>query len=172
MSKKTQVEIAQNELCQMNLTEDENNPKKKPFVNNSELATQLEMEQTTVYNVRESLKFARANGINENCFVVYAWRWKENDKYTKIGTCPIGNIRMRIITTYEPIDDPLLIGVREFSNKKEAKEYENNILNIRFKSKRTRPDREWIIINETFNEVIDREFTRIGKIVERIEKVV
>ena len=50
MSKKSKIEIAQNALSQMNLTEDENNPKKKPYVNDSELASQLEMEKTTVYN--------------------------------------------------------------------------------------------------------------------------
>lgn len=162
MSKKSKVEIAQNKLCQMNLTENENNPKRKPFVNDRELATLLDMEKTTVYNTRQSLKFARANGISENCFVVYAWRWKANDKYAKIGKCPIGNLRMRLITTYEPIDVPLLIGVKEFPNKKEAGIAERSILN---NFKKTRPKRDWVIINETFNEMIDRTFTRIEKIV-------
>lgn len=165
MSKKSQVEIAQNELCQTNLTEDENNPIKKPFVNNRELATQLKMEQTTVYNVRQCLKFARANGISENCFVVYAWRWKANDKHAKIGHCPIGNLLYRIITTYEPIDDPLLIGVMEFCNKKEAGEIASDILKRLEKSRPDRNRHEWVIINETFNEIIDKEFTRIEKIV-------
>ena len=129
MSKKSKIEIAQNELSQMNLTKDENNPKKKPFISNRELAVQLKMEQTTVYNTRLSLIFARENKISENCFVVYAWRWKTKDRYAKIGKCPIGNIRMRIITTYEPIDDPLLIGVRECRNRKEAGEIERDMLN-------------------------------------------
>ena len=163
MSKISKVEIAQNKLCQMNLTEYENNPKKKPFVNDREIATQLDMEQTTIYNTRQSLKFARANGISENCFIVYAWRWKGNDKYAKIGACPIGNLIMRLITTYEPIDVPFLIGVREFPNKKEAGIVERNILN-RFK--RTRQKRSWVIITESFNEMIDQTFNRIEIIVE------
>lgn len=157
MRKKTQIEIAQNELCQMNLTKDENNPKKQPFVNDSELAAQLKMEQTTVYNTRRSLKFARANGISENCHVVYAWRWKANDRYAKIGKCPIGNLLYRIITTYEPMDDPLLIGIMECRNKKESGKIESDILN---RLKKTRPDREWVIINEEFNDIIDEAFTR------------
>ncbi len=160
---KTQAEIAQNELCQMNLTKDENNPEKKDFVSNPELANRLEInDQATVYNARHSLIFARENGINENCFIVYTWRWKTNDKYAKIGRCPIGNLRGRIITTYEPLDDPLIIGVKEFSNQHEAREYEINILNTRLR--RTRPDRDWVFIDETFNKIIDNEFIRIDKI--------
>ena len=146
----------------MNLTEDENNPQKKPYVNDSELASQLEMEKTTVYNTRQSLKFARANGISENCWVVYAWRWEANDKYAKIGKCPIGNLRMRMITTYEPIDDTLLIGVMECRNSKEAGEIETDRRNRFVKS---HPKREWVIINKEFTEMIDEEFTRIDKIV-------
>ena len=162
MSNKSKIEIAQNALSQMNLTKDENNPKKKPFANDRELAILLKMEKTTVYNTRQSLKFARANGISENCYVVYAWRWKANDRYAKIGKCPIGNLMYRMITTYEPIDDPLLIGVMECPNSKKVGEIERDILN---RLKRTRSDREWVIINEAFNEVIDEAFTRIEKIV-------
>ena len=162
MSNKSKIEIAQNELSQMNLTKDENNPKKKPFANDRELAAQLKMEKTTVYNTRRSLKFARANGISQNCYVVYAWRWKANDRYAKIGKCPIGNLMYRIITTYEPIDDPLLIGVMECRNSKEAGEIERDILN---RLEKTRSDREWVIINKEFNEMIDEAFTRIEKIV-------
>ena len=71
---------------------------------------------------------------------------------------------MRIITTYEPIDDPLLIGVRECRNRKEAGEIERDMLNT---FKKTRSNREWVIINKEFNEMIDEEFTRIEKIVEK-----
>lgn len=162
MSKINDVEIAQNELSQMNLTPDENSPKKKPFVNDNKLAAQLQIGVTTVYNTRQCLKFARANGINENCHVVYAWRWKANDKYAKIGRCPIGNLLYRTITTYEPIDDPLLIGVMECRNSKEAGEIETAKRN-RFE--KSHPKREWVIINKKFNEMIDEEFIRVEKIV-------
>ena len=163
MSKKTKVEIAQNALSQMKLTKDENSSK-KCYVNDKTLAAQLKMEKTTVYNTRRSLKFARCNEINEDCFVVYAWRWKANEKYAKIGKCPIGNLLYRLITTYEPIDNPLLIGVKEFPNKKEAGEFEREILNIKFE--RTHCKREWIYSNKKFDKMIDNEFTkRIDKII-------
>ena len=171
MSKKTKVEIAQNALSQMNLSPDEKDPKKKPFVDDRELASQLKMEKTTVYNTRRSLKFARCNKINENCWVVYAWRWKANKEHAKIGKCPIGSLLYRLITTYEPIDNPLLIGVKECCDKKEAGEIEREILNKRFE--KTHCKREWIHIkkNKKFYEMIANEFTtkRIDKIVLREE---
>ena len=169
MSKLTNIEIAQNELSQMKLSKDENISKKKCFVDDKTLAAQLKMKKTTVYNTRRSLKFARAEKINEDCYVVYAWRWKANDRYAKIGKCPIGSLLYRLITTYEPIDNPLLIGVKEFRNKKEAGEFERDILNKRFK--KTHCKREWIHIkkNKKFCEMIDNEFKRIDKIVIREE---
>ena len=168
MSKKTKVEIAQNALSQMKLTKDENSSK-KCYVNDKTLAAQLKMEKTTVYNTRRSLKFARAEKINENCWVVYAWRWNENDRHAKIGKCPIGSLLYRLITTYEPIDNPLLIGVKVCSDKKEAGEIEREILNIKFE--RTHCKREWIHIkqNKKFCKMIDNEFKRIDKIVIREE---
>lgn len=166
MSKKTKIEIAQNALSQMKLTEDENNSK-KCYVDDKTLAAQLKMEKTTVYNTRRSLKFARANRINEDCFIVYAWRWKANKKYAKIGKCPIGNLLYRIITTYEPIDNPLLIGVKECCNKKEAAEFERKMLK---KLEKTRSDREWVHIDKKFNDMIQAHFTKkICKVVKKNE---
>ena len=164
MSKLSQIEIAQRALSQMNLTPDEKTPNKKPFVNNSELAAQLKIGETTVYNTRRSLKFAREKCIHEDCHLVYAWRWDKRKGYAKIGRCPTGNLLYRIITTYEPVDKPLLIGVRECRNKKEAGEFERCILN---NFKKVQGKRDWVIIKPDFEKKIKESFKEIGEIVEK-----
>ena len=164
MSKITNVEKAQKELRQMKLTKDENISKKKCFVDDKTLAAKLKMEKTTVYNTRRSLKFAREKCINEDCHLVYAWRWDKRKEYAKIGRCPTGNLLYRIITTYEPIDNPLLIGVKEFPNQKEAGEFERYILN---NFDKPQGKRDWVIINPDFEKKIKESFKEIGEIVDK-----
>ena len=65
------------------------------------------------------------------------------------------------LETYRPTGNPYLIGVVSCRNGHEAKESEKYILN--HKCQRSHPDREWVIIDETFNEMIDEAFTRIDE---------
>lgn len=61
-----------------------------------------------------------------------------------------------MVTTYHPTDDPVLLGVMKCRSRGEAKDNEDYILNKLLE--RTRPDREWVIIDEVFNEMLDEAF--------------
>ena len=152
-------------LRNMNLTEDENNPEKDPFQSNSKIANRLgsNITSTNVATVRRNLIFARDIEVCIDNYYVYAWRWSGDKRYAKIGKSMGHSLRERLITTYHPTDNPIWIGHMKCLGKKEAQEKETSILD-RFK--RSHPKREWIIINKDFNELIDKKFTQIEKIVE------
>ena len=87
--------------------------------------------------------------------IVYAWRWSNDNTYAKIGVSKVSNLESRMATTYHPTDDPILIGVRKCRSRKEANKIEKDLL---CRLKRPRLDREWVIIDENFNWIIDEEF--------------
>ena len=60
-----------------------------------------------------------------------------------------------MVTTYQPIDDPVPLGVRKCADAEESHKTEQCILDG---LGRTRPDREWVEINERFSEMIDESF--------------
>lgn len=157
MSNETKNQIVRDVLSRMNLTKYDNDPEKSEFVNDRALADQLGVSKSTVWNVRAAL----IKG-GKDWDIVYAWRWSGDDKYAKIGVSTMANLETRLVSTYHPTDDPVLIGVMLCFKREEAEENEQYILN-RFK--RARPDREWIIIDEEFNEMIDEAFSRIEDIV-------
>ena len=152
--------IAVDKLKPMNLTKHDCDPKKEPYVNDRKLASQLGCGKTTVFNARQSLIFLRENGIREYGYLVYAWRWSGDNRYAKIGHCEMVLLKQRMIATYHPTDDPILIGIQKYITKDEADCNEKFLLGSIFT--RTRPDREWVIIDEAFNEIIDKGFIRIG----------
>lgn len=156
---KVKALIAADALSKMNLTKHGNDCEKEAFVNDRKLASQLGLKKSVVSNARESLKILRENGIRECGYLVYAWRWSGDNKYAKIGKCPTGSLKQRMVSTYHPTDDPILIGVQEYITEDEAKVNEKILLDRIFT--RTRPDREWVIIDQEFNEIINEGFTRI-----------
>ena len=93
----------------------------------------------------------------EHRYFVYAWRWCGDERFAKIGRTRNGlkGVENRMVTTYHPTDDPVLLGVRECADAKESHKTEQYILNG---LERTRPDREWVEIDEKFNEMIDKSF--------------
>ena len=110
------------------------------------------MGQATISRARHAL----LNYGDEISFdLVYAWRWTGDEKHAKIGVTTIIGLDIRLAGTFHPTDDTKLLGVRECLDREEAKEKERDILN---KFKRTRPDREWVIINNAFNKMITKEF--------------
>ncbi len=92
----------------------------------------------------------------EDLDIVYAWRWSGDDMYAKIGVSKMTLLKDRMAATYHPTDDPVLIGVMKCPDRETAEAIENAILNSILQ--RTRPDREWIIIDEWFNRMIDEVF--------------
>ena len=60
-----------------------------------------------------------------------------------------------MVTTYHPTDDPVLLGVRECADAGESHKTEQYILK---RLGRTRCDREWVEIDEKFNEMINKSF--------------
>lgn len=60
-----------------------------------------------------------------------------------------------MVTTYHPTDDPVLIGIMPCRSSEEAADNEDYFLDT---LERTRPDREWVIIDEEFNRIIDEAF--------------
>ena len=93
----------------------------------------------------------------EHRYFVYAWRWCGDEGFAKIGRTRNGlkGVENRMVTTYHPTDDPVLLGVRECADAEESHKTEQYILNG---LRRTRPDREWVEIDEKFNEMIDKSF--------------
>ena len=93
----------------------------------------------------------------EHRYFVYAWRWCGDERFAKIGRTRNGlkGVENRMVTTYHPTDDPVLLGVRECADAEESHKTERYILNG---LGRTRPDREWVEIDEKFNEMIDKSF--------------
>jgi len=90
-------------------------------------------------------------------YFVYAWRWCGDGGFAKIGRTRNGlkGVESRMVTTYHPTDDPVLLGVRECADVEESHKTEQYILKG---LGRTRPDREWVEIDEKFNEMIDKSF--------------
>ena len=93
----------------------------------------------------------------ERRYFVYAWRWCGDEGFAKIGRTRNGlkGVKNRMVTTYHPTDDPVLLGVRECADAEESHKTEQYILNG---LERTRPDREWVKIDGKFNEMIDKSF--------------
>ena len=93
----------------------------------------------------------------EHRYFVYAWRWCGDVRFAKIGRTRNGlkGVENRMVTTYHPTDDPVLLGVRECADAEESHKTEQYILKG---LGRTRPDREWVEIDGKFNEMIDKSF--------------
>jgi len=92
----------------------------------------------------------------EHRYFVYAWRWSGDDTCAKIGVSTLSLLKFRLVATYHPTDDPVLIGVMKCRSREESEDNEWYFLNEALE--RTRPDREWIIIDEEFNRIIDEAF--------------
>ena len=88
--------------------------------------------------------------------IVYAWRWSGDDTCAKIGASTLIQFQARLGPTYHPTDDPVVIGVMKCRTPQEAVDNEQYFLNDVLE--RTRPDREWVIVDEKFNLIIDSEF--------------
>ena len=93
----------------------------------------------------------------ENYYLVYAWRWSNDERYAKVGRSSKHRFKNRLITTYHPTDDPYVIGYRKCKNLQHAEDLQNHILQG---LKRTRPDREWVEIDEAFEEMINLSFIK------------
>lgn len=152
---------AVNALKNMNLKPNENDSEKEPYKRDRELADLLGISNQNVNIARRNMIFARKFGIDIDSHVVYAWRWCSDKKHAKIGVSRGIRLRERMVTTYHPTDSIFLIGVVHFKNKKEAQEKEKNILH---ELDRTLHNREWVKIDESFNNLINKEFTKIGEL--------
>lgn len=93
----------------------------------------------------------------EDYDLVYAWRYSDNKRYAKIGRSTKHLLHTRMPVTYYPTGDPVLIGIRKCKNLQHAEDLQNHILDG---LKRTRPDREWVEIDEAFHEMIDLSFIK------------
>ena len=96
------------------------------------------------------------NDENENYDLVYAWRYSEGNRYAKIGISTKKGLPNRMPGTYHPTYTPILIGIYKCDNRQHAEAVESELLS---KLKRTRPDREWVEIDEAFNEMIEKSFS-------------
>lgn len=89
---------------------------------------------------------------------VYSWRWRSDERFAKIGRTRNGlkkGVKKRMVKTYHPIDDPVLLGVRKCESIEESKATEKYLLDG---LKRTRLDREWVEIDKVFNETLEKSF--------------
>ena len=153
-NEKGKRQIVRDALSKMNLRKSDNDPEKENFVNDRDLASQLGVGKTTVWNVRQEL----INQVGEDFDLVYAWRWSGDDTCAKIGISTRSLLKSRLdpASTYHPTDDPALIGVMWCRTRERAEDEEWGFLNGFLE--RTRPDREWVIIDEVFNETINEAF--------------
>ena len=134
----------------MNLTKHNNDPKKEPHATYRELESRLGVSRGTLYKARKHLILQQSDS-----WIVYAWRWSGDDTCAKIGKSSISRLLGRYPTTYHPTDNLILIGVMRCRSEEEARDNEQYFLN---ELERTRPDREWVLIDEVFNDIIDEAF--------------
>jgi len=149
----------------MNLSKGENNPEKKAFKSNPEVAEMIGINNNaTIWDTRRNLIFAREHDVDTDDYLVYAWRWSGNRRFAKIGVSMGSTLRDRLVFTYHPTDEIELIGVSRarYSKRSEAHRKETAILGSLCKS---HCKREWVYINGDFNKLIDEEFIKIGVIV-------
>lgn len=161
MSNKNKTQIASDALSKMNLTKHDKISEKEAFVNDRNLCSQLGVSKTTVWNARQALiKQASINQADEEDYdIVYAWRWSGDDTCAKIGVSTRVRLlksRLDAAATYHSTDDPVLIGVMKCRTREQALDEEWGYLNNLFE--RTHPNREWVIIDEVFKEVINEAF--------------
>ena len=135
-NKNEKTQIARDALSKMNLRTYDNDPKKEKFVNDRDLASQLGISKTTVWNVRQAL----INRGDEDYDLMYAWRWSGDDTCAKIDVSTLSGLEPRMASTYQPTDDPVLIGVMKCFTREDTEGNESYIL--KEKLERTRPDRE------------------------------
>lgn len=152
LNKNEKTQIIRDALSKMNLSKHDNDPEKEKFVNDRALASQLGVSKTTVWRVRQTL----INQVDEDYDIVYAWRWSGDDTCAKMGISTLARFQSRLVATYHPTDDPVVIGVMKCRTPEEALYNESYFLNEALE--RTRPDREWVIIDEEFNRIIDEAF--------------
>ena len=158
-NKHEKTQIVRDALSKMNLRKNDNDPEKEDFLNDRDLASQLGVGKTTVWNVRWALINQADEDYNENYDVVYAWRWSGDDTCAKIGVSTwfhLSKSRLDAAATYHATDDPVLIGVMKCRTREQALDEEWGYLNNLFE--RTCPNREWVIIDEEFNRIIDEVF--------------
>lgn len=149
----------------MNLTKDENDPEKKPFKSNPEVAKMLKIKNNaTIWDTRRNLIFAREHNVDTDAYLVYAWRWSGDDRFAKIGVSMGSTLRERLVFTYHPTEEIKLIGIsiKRYGKRSDAHRKESSLLNT---LKKSHPKREWVCINENFTKIIDEEFKKINVIV-------
>ena len=117
-------------------------------------AEKLGVSPSAIWRKRRSQN--RINQVGGDLDIVYAWRWSNDNTCAKIGVSKMSNLEDRMAATYHPTDDPVLIGVIKCPDREAAKAIESCILNRLLE--RTRPDREWVIIDKDFNEILDEVF--------------
>ena len=117
----------------------------------------IKEEQLSLFNSEPEEEQEIPEG--EHRYFVYAWRWRDDKKVAKIGRTRNGlkGVKKRMVTTYHPTDDPLPLGVRKCADEEESHKTEQYILD---RLGRTRPDREWVKIDEKFNEMIEKSFCK------------
>ena len=136
----------------------------EPYKSDGEIADQVGANPASVNYVRRGLIFAEKCGIDIDKSIVYAWRWSGDDRYAKIGRSQAGyqlreTTKVRSVT-FHPTDEIHLIAIKysETPSREEKR--------ILTKLDRTLPKREWVYINKKFNELINKEFIKIERIVE------
>ena len=139
-------------LSQTNLNRDKKT-ELFPYISDRKLANMLGIGKSTVYNGRKSL--INKGSLDPSDDIVYAWRWSGDNTLAKIGITTVSNLAGRMPTTYHPTDDPILLGIWKCSDREDALRKEKKILDT---FQRTRPHREWIIIDNAFNQVIKEYF--------------
>lgn len=117
-----------------------------------EEASERGVSKGKVFNERKAKQaIDKAGG---DSWLVYAWRWSGDERYAKIGKTNISGLEHRWKTapkTYHPTDDPILLGTFRCQSEESALALEDELLNETLC--RVRSDREWVEIDETFNDV-------------------
>lgn len=127
--------------------------KENPKATRAEITERTDIPDTTVYHIRKRIEGQTRYKIREDYNIVYAWRWSGDSRFAKIGKTTIGGLEGRMLKTYHPTDDPVLIAIMLCSSEDQASENHDYFLNEAFE--RTRSDREWVIIDPGFHEEIN-----------------
>ncbi|MDE0084331.1 MAG: hypothetical protein OXU23_01360 [Candidatus Poribacteria bacterium] len=127
--------------------------KENPKATRAEITELTGIPDSTVFHILQKIKGRTRYKIREALNIVYAWRWSGDSRYAKIGKTTIGGLEGRMVKTYHPTDDPVLIAIMPCSSEGQASENHDYFLNQAFE--RTRPDREWVFIDAGFREEIN-----------------
>lgn len=99
----------------------------------------------------------------EDFYLVYAWRWSGDPKHAKIGKSSLSDLEGRLSPCATcHFNDLVLISFVRCESEQSRNALERELLDEILD--RIRSDREWVVIDENFNEVFPTDFEYLNNL--------